>query len=130
VTPAQRKKFKELLLELKKSLTGKAPSRIEPNRASEGEVRGEDDEQALNEMLQSIASSRNRNQDVVLQKVEKALRKLEKEPEEYGLCESCGEDILQGRLKAMPYAELCTDCQSGRDAPKGGPTRKKLTDYR
>jgi RNA polymerase-binding transcription factor DksA len=29
----------------------------------------------------------------------------------------------------MPYATLCTECQSARD-PRRGTTRKKLTDYR
>ena len=29
----------------------------------------------------------------------------------------------------MPYAEFCVECQGKQDRPKGGPTRKKLTDY-
>jgi DnaK suppressor protein len=130
MTPAQRKNFEKQLLELHRELSGKAPVRVDPNRTSEAEVGGDEDEQPLNEMLQSIASSRNRNQAVVLAKVEKALRKLRDEPDEFGLCEQCEEEILPGRLKTMPYAELCTDCQSGHDSTKGLPTRKKLTDYR
>ena len=49
---------------------------------------------------------------------------------EYVECEECGEEAGFGRLKAMPYAELCVNCQGKRDsANKGGPTRRKLTDY-
>jgi DnaK suppressor protein len=93
-------------------------------------VGGDEDEQPLNEMLQTIASSRNRNRELVLKRVQKALAKLAEDPDDFGACESCGEPILQKRLEAMPYAELCTDCQSARDDPRGLPTRKRLTDYR
>lgn len=31
---------------------------------------------------------------------------------EYGLCEQCGEHILEGRLKAYPQTGLCTSCAS------------------
>ena len=40
----------------------------------------------------------------------------------------CGEEIGEGRLKAMPYAEFCVTCQTKRDPAKTA-TRKKLTDY-
>lgn len=127
---AQRKQIHKLLIELKADLSGKGPQRITPNRQSDEEVGGDEDEQPLNEMMQSIASSRNRNFGVTLAKVNKALQKLAEDPDDFGNCESCGEEILFGRLKAMPYADLCTACQSKQDDPKGAPTRRKLTDYR
>ncbi|MFN7135435.1 MAG: TraR/DksA family transcriptional regulator [Myxococcales bacterium] len=127
---AQRKKYAQLLEELRTELTKKGTTRIEPNRNSEAEVGGDEDEQPLNEMLQSIASSRNRNSAMLLGLIARALKKLKDEPDEYGVCEECGEDIGSGRLKAMPYAPLCVSCQGKKDAPKGSPTRRKLTDYR
>jgi len=130
VTPAQRKKLENRLLELERELSGKTPLRIEPNRTDDAKVGGDEDEQPLNEMMQSIASNRNRNMAGVLVKVQKALNKLRESPDEYGECEECGDPIATARLEAMPYAEFCVDCQGKRDAPKGGPTRKKLTDYR
>ena len=130
MTPAQLQSFKKALLELRRELSKKGPAKIDPNRTSEAEVGGDEDEQPLNEMLQSIASARNRNMEGVLAKVEKALRKIEDVPDDYGICEDCNEDIVLGRLKAMPYAELCVNCQSKHDGPKGPATRKKLTDYR
>lgn len=30
----------------------------------------------------------------------------------YGICQCCGEPILLKRLKAMPWAERCTHCES------------------
>jgi DnaK suppressor protein len=130
VTAAQRAKFKKRLSALEEELTGRGPKRITPNRASEAEVGGDEDEQALNEMLQSIASNRNRNLQGMLVRVQHALTKLSDEPAEFGLCEDCGEDIETKRLVAMPYAELCVTCQSQKDEPPGSPTRRKLTDYR
>ncbi len=30
----------------------------------------------------------------------------------YGICDTCGEDIAIGRLKARPVAEQCIDCKT------------------
>jgi DnaK suppressor protein len=129
VNAKQREELLQRLLALHAELTGKAPLRIEPNRTDDAKVGGDEDEQPLNEMMQAIASSRNRTMDGVLKRVVKALGKLREDPEGYGECEECGEELPLGRLRAMPYAEFCVACQGKRDAPKGGPTRKKLTDY-
>ena len=125
----QREELLQRLLALHAELTGKGPLRIEPNRTDDAKVGGDEDEQPLNEMMQAIASSRNRTMDGVLKRVVKALGKLREDPDGYGECEECGDALPLRRLEAMPYAEYCVGCQGKRDAPKGGPTRKKLTDY-
>ncbi len=130
MTAAQRRQLQALLERLRDEIGGRGPKRIEPNRTSDAQVGGDEDEQPLNEMLQSIASDRNRNAGAVLAKVEKALKKLAEDPESFGECEECGEEISFARLKAMPYAELCVGCQSKKDGPRSGPTRRKVTDYR
>ena len=33
----------------------------------------------------------------------------------YGLCEMCGLEIADARLKAMPFTRLCCDCQQERE---------------
>ncbi len=43
-------------------------------------------------------------------KIQEALRRLEEG--EYGICESCGEEIGIARLKARPVTTLCIDCKS------------------
>ena len=129
LTKAQRASLRAALLEQKQALSRRGPLKIEPNRTSDAKVGGDEDEQPLNEMLQSIASARNRNLEGVLGRVEKALRKLDEDEEMYGVCDGCDEDIAFGRLKAMPWAELCVACQSKADGPRGGHTRKKLTDF-
>jgi len=129
VTSAQRAQVKKLLTALEAELSDKAPTRIEPSRQDEHEVKVDEDAQPLNEMLQAIASSRNRNQQGVLQKVQKALQKLKEDPKGFGECEECGDDLPWGRLRALPFAEYCVSCQAQKDGPKAGPTRRKITDY-
>jgi DnaK suppressor protein len=128
VTKTQRAQLEKALMALRSELTSRSPRKLEPNRTNEAEVGGDEDEQPLNEMSQAIASNRNKNDAVMVARVERALAKLRDEPDDYGVCEECGEDIADGRLKAMPYAELCVACQSKKDPGRGG-TRKKLTDY-
>jgi DnaK suppressor protein len=57
--------------------------------------------------------------------IESALRRLEAGT--YGVCADCGREIPSARLKALPFAERCCDCQRERDgsraalpAPAGG----------
>jgi DnaK suppressor protein len=47
-----------------------------------------------------------------LMDIDTALGKLEAGT--YGRCESCGEDIAEARLEAMPAARLCMACASKR----------------
>jgi DnaK suppressor protein len=130
MTPQKRSAFRKLLQKQHRAVLGKAPVRIEPNR-KDGDETGvaDEDAQALSEMLQAIGSQRNRGQAEQLARIARALRKIEEEPSEYGLCEECGEEISPKRLEAMPEALLCTECQGARD-PRRGTTRKNLTDFR
>jgi RNA polymerase-binding transcription factor DksA len=47
-----------------------------------------------------------------LQDVDAALGKIDSGA--YGLCESCGSEIAEARLEAMPAARLCITCASKR----------------
>jgi RNA polymerase-binding transcription factor DksA len=42
--------------------------------------------------------------------VDDALAKIEGDT--YGTCESCGQQIAEGRLEAMPSARFCMTCAS------------------
>jgi RNA polymerase-binding protein DksA len=45
------------------------------------------------------------NTERLLEQVDHALAKIEEGT--YGLCDRCGQPIREGRLKAVPYANLC-----------------------
>ena len=47
-----------------------------------------------------------------LREIEDALGKFDTGT--YGLCESCGSQIAEARLEAMPAARLCINCASRR----------------
>ena len=51
----------------------------------------------------------NRN----LKDVELALQRLEART--YGICEGCGNEISEKRLRALPFALNCLDCQQGKE---------------
>lgn len=130
MTAKDRARHRAALTQLRTRLASTGPARIEPNRR-DPTVTGvaDEDAQALSEMLQVLASQRNRGQGELLARIDRALRKLEAEPDDFGLCEACEEPIPPRRLALVPYAELCAGCQAERE-PRGPATRRKITDYR
>lgn len=46
-------------------------------------------------------------------KINEALERIE--TKEYGICEDCGEDIAEERLKARPVTTLCIDCKKKQE---------------
>ena len=61
----------------------------------------EKDEALLESVQESLARVRN------------ALAKIKRGT--YGKCDSCGKPITLKRLKALPYATLCVQCQGRRE---------------
>jgi DnaK suppressor protein len=50
-----------------------------------------------------------------VQRLEAALRRLE--AGKYGICSDCGAPLSSARLRALPAADVCRDCQEQRDSP-------------
>jgi DnaK suppressor protein len=48
-----------------------------------------------------------------IRKIDTALERLNSG--DYGVCEECGEEIDLARLKIIPYALYCRDCQEARE---------------
>jgi DnaK suppressor protein len=119
MTSAQRAALQRRLIDLRDELLGRGPARIEPNR-TEAAATGvaDEDAQALSEMFQVLASKRNEGQAAALRRVERALERSAADPELFGLCEECEEEIPWARLEAIPYATLCAACQAKRDPPR------------
>jgi RNA polymerase-binding transcription factor len=126
----KRAAARRALERLRAELVAVGPARIEPNR-SDPTTTGvaDEDAQALSEMLQVLASQRNRGQADLVARVDRALAKLAGARDDYGLCEDCEEEIDARRLAVMPYAARCAACQ-GKAEPRPGGGRRKVTDYR
>ena len=120
--------FKTRLESLRSEIKGDGFHKLKPNRTDDIGRRDED-HQPLNEMNQSIASSRNRALQASLGQIERALKRIADEPEDFGLCIECDEPIAARRLEIMPYAELCVRCQAEQEGDGSTGRRKNLTDY-
>ncbi|MBI2885181.1 MAG: TraR/DksA C4-type zinc finger protein [Candidatus Omnitrophica bacterium] len=57
----------------------------------------------------NIASS----EQTVLYQIEEALKRFEEGT--YGICQQCSKPISLSRLKAVPYTELCIECQRTKE---------------
>ncbi len=73
--------------------------------------------QDIGDILDSVSEERTRELDLILTDREK--RKLAQiddaidriEENTYGLCEECGVKIPKARLKVLPFAKFCVECQ-------------------
>jgi DnaK suppressor protein len=48
-----------------------------------------------------------------IKEIDEAIERLDDNT--YGICESCGLEIAEERLKAMPFTRLCRDCQQDQE---------------
>ncbi|HEY0709703.1 MAG TPA: TraR/DksA C4-type zinc finger protein [Polyangia bacterium] len=130
MTPADRERLRGKLLAQKAEILAEGDLEIEPVRKDASDTGGDEDLAPLTEMSQVIASKRNRARTDALARILSALKRLDEAPDEFGLCRDCGDPIGK-RLEAMPYVELCLECQSEQDssAPRGG-GRRHLTDFK
>ena len=119
MTPEQRSVIGRRLIALREELLGRGPSKLEPNRRDTATTGvADEDAQALSEMHQVLASQRNAGQADVLARIARATDRLVSDPETFGLCDECEEEIPFARLEALPYATLCAACQAKHDPPR------------
>jgi DnaK suppressor protein len=129
MTPADRDAMARRLHALRVSLLERTPTPIEPNRADVATAGvADEDAQALNEMQQVLASNRNLIQAEALARIDRALARLTSDPDLFGLCEECEEEIPLARLETIPDATLCTECQAKRD-PQRNARRRSTSDF-
>ncbi len=75
----------------------------------EAEV-GDEGDVAMRSLARDLVFEQTDNEHRLLDEVEAALRRIEKNV--YGICEGNGEKIAIARLKAIPYARYCINCQA------------------
>ncbi|WP_448593283.1 TraR/DksA family transcriptional regulator [Thermoflexus hugenholtzii] len=68
---------------------------------------------ATDVMDQATRVTLRRHLEVRLREVEAALRRMEEGT--YGICQDCGRPIEVARLKALPFAAFCLECQARRE---------------
>ncbi|MBP1635753.1 MAG: dksA [Acidobacteria bacterium] len=83
------------------NVSGKVNTVLDPGESSEAGIQ-EDIEFALIQMKAET-----------LHKINEALERLEEGA--YGNCFECGEEISRQRLRALPFAVRCIDCEEARE---------------
>jgi DnaK suppressor protein len=111
--------------ELKQMLDGR---RREIQAEVQGKMRGVREEGTwggkLNEVLDAVESSEADIQEDLefaliqmksetLNKIDDAMLRLEQG--DYGYCFECGEEIAEKRLRALPFAVRCKDCEEAKE---------------
>lgn len=121
-------KLRDILLARRVELLTQGDVEIEPNR-EDPTAKADEDAQPLNEMEQVIASRRNKQRADELLRVQDALQRMDRDPDEFGICLRCEEPILLRRLEVMPWARHCVACQQALSNPHQSTRRRHLADY-
>ncbi|HTA16337.1 MAG TPA: TraR/DksA family transcriptional regulator [bacterium] len=105
--------YRHLLLELKHKLVRDVLVNQEAsNESNDGDVLDLAD-QASDSYDKDLANSLSETERARLAAVEKALKRVEAGT--YGLCEDCTKPIPLPRLKVLPFAKLCVNCQQSEE---------------
>ena len=117
-TRSRYSELKQMLLDRRREIQAEVQGKMRDVR-SEGTWGGK-----LNEVLDAVESSEADIQDDIefaliqmksetLNKINDALTRLEQG--DYGNCFDCGEEIAEKRLRALPFAVRCKDCEEARE---------------
>ena len=109
----QLKKFKGLLQEKRDEIVKKAKQTLEEDMALDANDLPDEMDLASSEYLQSFTFRLRGREKVFLDKIDKALRKIE--DGSFGTCEECGEEISVKRLEARPETTLCIRCKEDQE---------------
>jgi DnaK suppressor protein len=67
------------------------------------------EEQSVDEFVQEVDLALMQMKSETLKKIDAAILRLEQGS--YGRCQECDQEIAAARLRALPFAVLCRDCQ-------------------
>ncbi|HEV2171585.1 MAG TPA: TraR/DksA family transcriptional regulator [Candidatus Binatus sp.] len=106
-------KAREQLLETKSKLLGEIDSEQRAEREGNKDEGMDTYDLASEERDREINFILSDRERVKLQQIDDALARLD--DGSYGICESCGLEIAEERLAAMPFSRLCRDCQQDQE---------------
>jgi DnaK suppressor protein len=107
--------LKKMLEDRRRELVNAVQGKIRDARADGGKERevldqGESSEVDIQEDIEFALIQMKAE---TLNKVDAALRRLDEGT--YGDCFECGEEISEARLRALPFAVRCKDCEEARE---------------
>jgi DnaK suppressor protein len=113
MSKAQLKKFKDLLEEKRREIIKKAQQTLDEDMTLDANDLPDEMDLASSEYLQSFTFRLRGREKVFLDKIQKALEKLE--AGSFGVCDECGDRISVKRLEARPETTLCIRCKEDQE---------------
>ncbi len=105
--------LKEMLEDRRAEILSKLRSLRESRPDEIAQVR-DAEEQSIDDFVQAVDFAVVQMKSETLRKIDEAIQRLESGT--YGKCAECDADISEARLKALPFADKCRDCQELAEA--------------
>ncbi len=107
------KRFKEDLEEKRKQIIENAKDTLAEDMTLDANDLPDEMDLASSEYLQSLTFRLRGREKVFLEKIDRALIKIE--DGSFGSCEECGEEITIKRIEARPETTLCIKCKEDQE---------------
>jgi DnaK suppressor protein len=107
------KRFRKILEEKRDAVVRRARETMDQDMTLDASELPDEMDLASSEYMQSFTFRLRGRERHFLQKIEKALKKLDEG--EFGICEDCEEPISIKRLEARPETELCIRCKEDQE---------------
>jgi DnaK suppressor protein len=105
--------LKQMLVDRRREIQEKLRSLRETLPETAREVR-DAEEQSVDDFVQHMDFALMEMKSETLQRIDAALRRLDEGT--YGTCTECGTEISEARLRALPFAILCRQCQEEEES--------------
>jgi len=105
--------IRDQLEDRRAELAGEARRTIDDSLSQEKEQMAEIGDRATEEIDDTFQARLKGREAKLIAKIDETLGRIARG--EYGLCESCGEEIAYKRLLARPVATLCIDCKTAQE---------------
>jgi DnaK suppressor protein len=118
VSPAEdekdrKERLKKLLIQRREDIVKEAKKEIKKFQSGEKrqlvETVMDDGDLSVVDLAEDISLKQLSTHRETLLNIDTAIRKIEEGT--YGICDDCGDEISEERLKIMPFAIMCRDCQ-------------------
>jgi len=104
--------LRQMLQDRRGEIQGKLRSILDTLPDEKASVR-DTEEQSVSDFVEEVDFTLMQMKSETLTKVDAALRRLEEGS--YGDCFECGDEIAEARLRALPFAVRCKDCEEARE---------------
>lgn len=113
MTKAQLKKFRDLLEAKREEIIKRAQQTLDEDMTLDANDLPDEMDLASSEYLQSFTFRLRGREKVFLDKIQKALERIDSG--NFGECEECSEKISIKRLEARPETTLCIRCKEDQE---------------